>query len=125
MRAPHAYSSLREIYEARIKFQHQLHQLQQHQKMKNMNLNKNCDEYCNEKSKKNLQLKQQHERRQRNVDNQPDVVPKPSPPMPTPSLSLVLEHHDYRQQQQPYGMDFYLQYLLTVVGWESVFDLNE
>ena len=77
VKPPCKYNSLREIYAARLKYQ----QTQQ----KGQPLKETDIGSLNNLHKKNCKntnlLVSRYERRQRNVYNQPDVVPKP-PPLP-------------------------------------------
>ncbi|OXU25494.1 hypothetical protein TSAR_011901 [Trichomalopsis sarcophagae] len=101
VKPPREYNSLREIYEARLKYQQQQQQQkQQGQKEKQKTeLIEKREERDNDGSEKDKDrsdswransckctspLLPRHERRQRKADNQPDVVPKPPPVLPTP-----------------------------------------
>jgi hypothetical protein len=94
---PREYNSLREIYEARIKYhqqQEQEHQQQKHPQQRQQPGHQQKQQEAQHMEKnKNVQLENRfkacackspllprHERRQRKADNQPDVVPKPPPP---------------------------------------------
>ncbi|XP_011496130.1 PREDICTED: probable WRKY transcription factor protein 1 [Ceratosolen solmsi marchali] len=89
---PDEHNSLREIYEARMKFQQQ--QQPEEQKQQEMQIIQNNEAIRLNKRYKvyvcTSPLLPRQKRRQRKADNQPDVVPKP-PPTPPPPLSLELK----------------------------------